>query len=386
MLHLFGLLCLTLAAGYAVTALVASLLFARRRPPAPALAPACTILKPLYGAEPGLLERLRTYCVQEGAGEVQILCGVRDAADPALGAVAALRREFPSVAIEVVVDGRLHGANRKVSNLINMEPHARHETLVLADSDTAVGSDYLRSVTAPLARPGVGLVTCLYRDVPTPDVWSRLGAMYINDWYMPTVKLAWLFGHRGYVSGQTLCLTRATLAACGGFAALRDHLADDHRLGELVRARGLSIALSRYPVTASHHEPGPGALIGHELRWLRTIRVLNPAGYAGLFVSFGLPLTLLGGLALWLDGSGSDAAAGLALLFATARLALHLLARPDRRAWFADLWLVPVRDLLLGALWLASFAGSTVVWGAQHYRVGRDGILTDAPARSRSRP
>src|SRR5208282_6456912 len=123
-----------------------------------------------------------------------------------------------------------------------------HAMLVMADSDAFVGSDYLATVTSPLMDERNGLVTCIYRGTPTPGVWSRLGAMYINEWYVPSVLLAWLFGHDRYVSGQTLCLRRDTLTAVGGLSALANHLADDYQLGELVRGLGLKIALSPYLV------------------------------------------------------------------------------------------------------------------------------------------
>ena len=139
--------------------------------------------------------------------------------------------------------------------------------------------DYLATVTAPLLDSGVGLVTCMYRGMPTPRIWSRLGAMYINEWYMPSVLLAWLFGHQGYVSGQTICVRRDTLQAIGGLRAVVDHLADDYRLGELVRRLGLRIVLSPYVVKGEHHEPKAGSLIRHELRWMRTLRVLRPRSF-----------------------------------------------------------------------------------------------------------
>ncbi|HXN10138.1 MAG TPA: bacteriohopanetetrol glucosamine biosynthesis glycosyltransferase HpnI, partial [Steroidobacteraceae bacterium] len=243
---LAGLVCLAVAAGYAVVAVAAVLAWELRRTrESTAALPPVTVLKPLCGAEPGLYAHLRSYCEQEFP-EFQIVFGVRDPGDPALVVVEQLVREFPTLPIDVVINPRLHGSNYKISNLINMGAHARHAVLVMADSDTYVGADYLRNVTAPLLDRQVGLVTCLYRDVPTSRLWSRLGAMYINEWYMPSVLVAWLFGHDGYVSGQTLCIRAQTLQAIGGFPAMANHLADDYRMGELVRALGLRVVLSHY--------------------------------------------------------------------------------------------------------------------------------------------
>ena len=151
--------------------------------------------------------------------------------------------------------------------------------LVMADSDVFVGRDYLGVVTAPLRDRGVGLVTCLYRGVPTPGIWSRLGAMYINESYVPSVLLTWLFGYEVYVSGQTLCMRRSVLRAIGGLDVLVDQLAEDYRLGELVRGSNLKIVLSSYLLSGEHHEPDLSSMTRHELRWMRTIRVLRPRSF-----------------------------------------------------------------------------------------------------------
>src|SRR5580700_4168836 len=224
-MEMIGLACLVLAAGYSVLALVAVLAWQLRRataysqPPPPV-----TLLKPLCGAEPGLYEHLRSFCQQEHP-QYQIVFGVRDPADPALEIVQRLVAEFPSLPIDVVINPQQHGSNYKVSNLINMSALARHDVLAMADSDTFVRHDYLTTVTAPLRDHRVGLVTCIYRGVATSRIGARLGAMYINEWYMPSVLLAWLFGYQGYVSGQTLCLRRDTLQAIGGLRGIADHLA-----------------------------------------------------------------------------------------------------------------------------------------------------------------
>jgi ceramide glucosyltransferase len=373
---LAGLVLLTVAAGYSLVAIAAVLAWdlRPRRQSAGALPPV-TVLKPLCGAEPGLYAHLRSYCEQEFP-EFQIVFGVRDPGDPALAVAQRLVREFPTLPIDVVVNPRLHGGNYKISNLINMCAHARHGVLVMADSDTYVGPDYLRRVTAPLLNPQVGLVTCLYQDVPTPRLWSRLGAMYINEWYMPSVLVAWLFGHDGYVSGQTLCLRAQTLQAIGGFAAIANHLADDHRLGELVRALGLRVVLSHYLPRACHEEASYESLHRHELRWMRTIHVLQPLGFKLLCLSFSLPLAALGLACMLTDPSLARLAWELFGSALIARLVLHLRGRwGGERPAFADLWLLPWRDLLILWVWCRSFFSSRVNWRGNEFEVGADGVM-----------
>jgi ceramide glucosyltransferase len=373
-----GLVALAVAAGYAVFALAAVLVWQRRRPLSTAAGlPPVTVLKPLCGAEPRLYENLRSFC-QQDYREFQLVFGVRDAADPALAIVARLRTEFPSLPIDVVVNAEQHGSNRKVSNLINMLARARHDVVAMADSDAFVEPDYLAQVTAPLLDPQVGLVTCVFWDAPSAALWSRLGAMYVNEWYMPSVLLARLFGHTAYASGQTLCLRRDTLQAIGGLHTVVDHLAEDNRLGELVRAQGHRIVLSHYLLRTARDEPSWNLLAGHELRWMRTLKILRPGSFRLLFLTFSLPLAIVGIVLTSAEPLLAPAAWGLFLTAAVARLALHFVPRlRDAGRLFADLWLLPLRDLLILWAWGRSFFASRLTWRGSEFAVGTDGIMRE---------
>jgi len=371
---------LGIAAGYELLTVIAVLVW--RLPGKRALPqarPPVTILKPLRGAEPGLYDHLKSFCTQDYP-EFEIVFGVTDAADPACAVIERLVREFPGVTMTTVVDSRVHGSNGKISNLMNMLPCARHDFFVMSDSDSSVGPDYLAAVTAPLQDPAVGVVTCLYRGVPTRLIWSRLGAMYINEWYLPTVILAWLFGHEGYVSGQTCCIRRDTLEAIGGFRSLVDHLADDHRLGTLVRERGLKIVLSRYMVRAEHHEQNLTAVTHHELRWMRTLRALRPMSLRCIFLTFSLPLAVLGIVLAAAAAAISVTAWALFSVAVSARLVLHVVHRLNgERALLADLWLLPVRDALLCWVWFRSLFTSRITWRGNEFTVNPDGTMNRAP-------
>jgi ceramide glucosyltransferase len=247
---------------------------------------------------------------------------------------------------------------------------------VIVDSDSSVGPDYLRSVIAPLQEDGVGLVTCLYRSLPTPGIWSHLGAMYVNDWYMPAVVLAWFLGHRNYVSGQTICIRQATLRAFGGLSAVADYLAEDYRLGECVRSLGLRIVLSPYVVMGESHEPSLGALMQHEIRWMRTLRALRARSFCWLFLTFSMPLAALGLMLAPTDRSGLLVARGLFAVCAACRIVFHLAHRTRGASpVFRDLWLLPMRDLLIACVWLQAFLASRITWRGRKYDVGRDGLL-----------
>jgi ceramide glucosyltransferase len=371
---------LAATAAYALLAVIAVgtwRLYAKmtlRRATSSASPPPVTILKPLCGAEPGLYENLRTFC-RQNYPQFQIVFGVRDTADPACGAVQRLAAEFPNLPITLVADSNLHGSNRKVSNLINMLPHAHHDIFIMADSDAAVGPDYLHSVVGPLGDRAVGLVTCLYRAVPRTGLWSRLGAMYINDWYMPAVLIARLFGYEGYVSGQTLCLRRDTLDRIGGLKVLASHLAEDHRLGQLVRALGLRVVLSPYLVDGEHHEPDFLSLSRHELRWMRTIRALRPRSFGAMFVTFSLPMAALGLALAALDRAALPPVWSMFAFILAARVLLHWGHGLSRRPLATDLWLLPLRDLLLCMTWCRSLFTSRVSWRGSEFDVDADGVM-----------
>ena len=342
--------------------------------------PAVTILKPLYGGEHGLHERLRSFCEQRYA-TFEIVFGVRDPEDPALDCVRRLQREFPQLDLKITADATQHGTNGKVSNLINMMPFARHDYLVIADSDVQVAPDYLERVVTPLLDEGVGIVTCPYRGVPRPGLPSLLGSMFINEWFMPSVRVAASLGSRTFAFGATVALRRGSLIRIGGFPALASQLADDYRLGELTRRFGLRTVLSDLEVETSVDEAGFGDLLRHELRWLRTIRTVRPLGYALSGITFGLPVATLGTVL-------ARGAPGAVVLLAVTVAARVMVDSAPRRSCslLMQLWLIPLADFIAFALWCWSFVTREVEWRHTRYRLARDGSAQPMPRRLRRKP
>jgi ceramide glucosyltransferase len=356
---------------YLLAAALAVTRFARRGLPMAAKRPAVSILKPLHGAEPGLYENLRSFADQDYPAR-QIVLGVNDPEDGALDAARALIGNYPRGDVTLVVDQRIRGSNRKVSNLENMLPAARHDILVLADSDMRVDRHYLAAVTAPLDDPRTGIVTCLYKGLPTGGIWSELGAMHINFGFLPSALVGERLGAGHGCFGATIALSRQTLQRIGGFATLRDDLADDHRLGHAVLAEGRAVVLSRYLVEAQVSEPSLTALWRHELRWARTVRGVTPAAYAGTIVTHPLAVAVLAaaftgfGLTSW-----GFIAITCMLRWGCARATADTLGVPRAR-----FWLLPARDALSFAVFVASFFGRTVFWRDEHFRVEASGRMT----------
>ena len=331
--------------------------------------PAVSILKPLCGAEPETYACLRSFCDQ-AYPQFQIVFGVCDANDPVLAVVSRLQREFPQIDMAVAVDHSQHGSSRKVSNLINMLPLVRHEYLVVSDSDVRVDPDYLAQIIGPLLDDGVGIVTCAYRGYPRRGLWPLLGSMFINEWFLPSVRVAAMTGSRAFAFGATIALRRAVLERIGGFTAIANQLADDYRLGELTRRLGLRTVLSEVVIDTWVAEGSFGRLVRHELRWLRTIRALRPSAYCFCFITFGMPVAALGALL----AGGAAPAVGMLWVTVFTRLTLHgALRRGGSGVW--QIAVVPIREALSLGLWLWSFFTRRVHWREERYRVTRDGSV-----------
>ncbi len=368
LMDLIGWAVLLAATAYVLLAIAAQWVWSRRwrigSGPSPLAA--VSVLKPLCGDEPRLYENLRSFC-QQHYPSYQLVFGTRSSDDPALDVVRRLQLEFPALDIAWVADPRIHGRNLKVSNLLNLLPLARHDWLVIADSDISVDPHYLARVCAPLGDASVGLVTCLYRGRALGGPWSKLGRQFIDDWFAPAVLVTRLFGSDNFGFGATLALRRDALAAIGGLEVLVTQLADDHALGALTRAKGLRTVLSRSVVATDVTERALDELAAHELRWLRTIRMIQPLGYFFSFVTFTVPVAIIGWL---LSGGGRDATVCIGIALA-ARLVLHVQSnarryrRKDLKSIAAELALFGVRDTLSLAFWAAAFFGQRVSWRGQ---------------------
>ncbi len=351
-----------------------------RRFPVALEAPGVTVLKPLYGAEKGLYDHLASFCRQDYAGPVQILFGLHDEDDAAapvahrvvedlrLGRIDGARHDLTA---EVVIDPTQHGANGKVSNLINLTRHIQHDVVVLADSDISVAPDYLNRLAVALRRPGVGLVTCLYRGLPLAGLWSRLGAMGVDYHFLPNVVTGVRLNLANPCIGATIALRRTTLQAIGGFWAIKDQLADDYVLGEAVRELGLKTVLADFAVIHAHSESSFIELWRRDMRWARTIRSLDPLGYIGTATTFPLAWALAALIA------GGFSASGAVLTVAALISRLTLQDEVDQR--FAGqahaLWLSPLRDLLSFAIFIGSFLPGRLFWRGNAFEMGEDGVM-----------
>ena len=376
--------------GYFLVAMLAAqgFLFERRKRP-PAFAPAVSILKPLKGMDPGMMDAFRSHCRQSYAGKYELLFGVSSLIDPATAAVTELQAEFPAISIQLIETPERLGANGKVSTLIQILPHAQYDFLLINDSDITVSPRYLERVMAQFVEPAVsssatrltkkiGLVTALYRGRAHGTLASKFESLGLSTDFQPSVLLSkMLEGGLHYGLGSTLAVRRETLEKIGGLVSVVDHLADDYELGVRIDRAGYRIALAAEVVETSVPAYNWTGFIQHQLRWMRTVRDARPAGYAGLLFTYGLAWAMLNvvasglsPLSLWLLALSFFLRLSLAMQVGATVLSDHQV--------LPSLWLLPLRDLVAMALWAAGFAGNIILWRGERFVV-RSGKLQPAP-------
>jgi len=334
--------------------------------------PPVSILKPLKGTDPEMYESFRTHCLQDYP-EYEIIFGVSDPQDATVELVERLKQEFPQRAIRMMVCHEALGTNIKVSNLAQMLREARHDHLIVNDSDIRVAPDYLRRVVTPLADPEVGLVTCLYRGVPSDTLGSRLESLGISTDFSPGVLVARQMEGIKFGLGSTLALRLRDLQAIGGFERLADYLADDYQLGRRIANQGLRVELSDVVVETFLPQYTLGEFFSHQLRWARTIRDSRFWGYVGMGITFGIPWALVAVIfateALW---SWGLLVAVVAMRIVTASYVGSTVLH-DRFVTRLLAW-IPLRDVIAMLVWVVSFAGYNVSWRGESFRL-KDGKL-----------
>jgi len=350
---------------------------------APDFAPPVSILKPVRGLDPGAYENFSSFCRQDYP-EYEILFGVNEPDDPVIPVIRKLIRDFPRIAIRLLIGSDELGANRKVNKLCRLAREARYDLFVINDSDIRVGPDYLRAVVSPFRDPPVGAATGTYGGLVEPQLGSELEAIgAASDFFAGVLVARQLEGMR-FALGATMATTRARLEEIGGFEALADCHSEDFQLGYRIAARGYRVELSRYVVWTNYPAQTVRSFFQHQLRWAVTTRYSRPWGYIGLVLTHGLPWSVAAATLAW----PLHPALGVAYLgtYLVLRLAMAstigIWGLKDpllRRKW----WLVPLRDALAFPVWLASFFRRTVHWRGAEFYVRKDHLVPVASRPSR---
>jgi len=373
--ELIPFLCIAPAFCYGLITLVCARRFFSRPVKESGYCPPVTILKPVKGVDAESFENFSSFCEQDYP-LYQIVFAVASSEDPVVPVIQRLIGAYPGIDIELVVDGRIHGPNYKVCNLMHAYPQANYDLLIVCDSDISVGPRYLQEVAAPFHDPAVGLVTSLYRSSRVPTVPTALEAMGFTTEMIPNVMAALYLEGLSFALGASMAVRREALEKIGGFSSLVDYLADDYQLGNMVHRSGYRLELSGYFVESVMKCESLRGILSRQLRWARTMRASRPGGYLASGITQPVPAAFL---ALLVSGFSLYGWMAFSLL-GVSRLCCGLVFS---RIFVRDnifpryLWLLPLRDLLAFFTWALSFLGNRVVWRSHVFRVLPGGTILD---------
>jgi ceramide glucosyltransferase len=360
---------------YYIVAIAACVRFFRRerRKTLPDFRPPVSLLKPVHGVDFGTYENFSSFC-RQNYPEYEILFCVNDLSDPAVPFIQKVIADFPQIPIRLLSGAQPIGTNRKVNNLALLSREARHEILVQTDADVRVGPDFLRELAAPFANAETGVVSCFYRGIVEPNLGAEIEAIGAVTDLLPGAMVAdWKEGVT-FALGAAVATTKTWLGKIGGYQALADYLADDYEIGNRIYNAGAHVLLSREPVWTMYPAQTWQGFWEHQVRWARTTRLVRPASYLGMVITHGLVWT---GAAAFCAPSVVIAAA-----YVFAYLALRLSLAWTAGVWgLADglvkrkPWLVPIRDAVHFAVWIAAFTSNRVHWSGKDYHIRKGKMI-----------
>jgi len=377
-----GLLVAAAPLAYYVTATIAALRFFRRERSRTFVSytPPVSLLKPVKGVDFASYENFSSFCRQDYP-DYEILFAVNDDGDPAVPLIRRLAAQFPERAIRLITGAAQIGANRKVNNLIALAREAHHEILVLTDGDVRVGPNYLREVIAPFADATTGAVTSFYRGIAEKSLGAELeGIGASSDFFAGVLVAEWMEGMK-FALGASIVTTKQWVAKIGGFEAIANMHSDDYELGCRIAKAGGQVILSREPVWTMYPTQTARGFWSHQVRWARTVRLCRPISYLGLIFTHGLPWALL--------AAAIAPAKWIAAAYLLAYLVLRMAMSWTVGVWGVGdevlrrkLWLVPLRDAIYFAVWLASFVSNRIRWSGEDFTMEKGQMVAASPAKS----
>lgn len=363
---------------YYVVAIIAATRFFREHDAAlPDFTPPVSILKPIYGLDRESYENYASFCRQDYPAYEILFC-VSDDEDPAIPVIEKLARDFPEQPIHLLIGSEPLGVSDKVNKLCRMAREARHEIVIVSDSDVRVGPGYLRAVAAPFRDSGVGAVTCLYRGLTDGSLAANLEAIGNSTDFAAGVLVAWLFADVNFTLGATMATTKNCLAEMGGFESLVDYFCDDYELGNRIAARGHRVELSTIPVDIVYPQQTLADAFRHQLRWNLSIRYSRPAGHLGLIFTQGLPLAVLAALFAPSVTWAVSLLLGYLVLRGVSAWTIGVSGMKDgglRR----NMELLVLRDAFAFVVWVVSFFPQRIHWRGREFYVREKRLVPVTP-------
>ena len=335
--------------------------------------PPVTILKPICGLEKHQRENLRSACVQDYP-EFQVVFHVQAADDPALPLLYELQKEFGPERVTVAVENIRAGTNGKINNMIGGLRHARHDVLVISDSDVRLNPDYLKTIVAPLGKTDVGCVCTFYKAAGADAWYEKVELLTLNADFITNVLFAHASGASRFCLGASAAIHRSTLEEIGGLEALSDYLVEDYEMGRRVWEHGKKVAIVPYFVDTIVDLKSPSAWWNHQIYWDQNTRAARPFAFFSTALIRSVPFAFIFAAMRLCDPAGLVVLIGaVGLRLVTAALILGWGIRDGEG--LRSLWLLPFRDLSSLATWLLAFTKRTTVWRGASFILTRDGRL-----------
>jgi len=334
-------------------------------PPVATMQEPMSVLKPLAGLDEGLEENLRSFFEQDYPN-FEIILAARFESDPCVPLVRRLCAEYPEVTARFLLVGEPAYPHAKVYSLARLMGEARHDLIVMSDSDIRVARNFLQRVSAEFQDGETALATCPYRAEAGSSIWSKLEAQGMNTTFWQGVLTARLLDGMKFAVGPTVVARRNVIEAIGGMEGLKDYLAEDFEMGKRVAEAGFRVMLSFYVVEHRIGSETAAQNFAHRIRWGRTSRRSRPAGYFGQIFTYPLPLALLvwGANPQWWHVVATTIVLRYASAWMTSQVVLGA-----RLNWV----LLPIEDVLGFVFWFAGFFGNTILWRGRKYRMDREG-------------
>jgi len=342
--------------------------------------PPVTMLKPVHGLEKNQRENLRSACLQDYP-LFQVVFSVQTPDDPAVPLLREIQREFGPESVTVVIGNRRAGSNGKINNMLGGLPYARHEILVISDSDVRLRPDYLKTIIAPLADPEVGCVCTLYKASCAETWFEKVELLTLNADFMASVIFAHVTGASKFCLGASVALRRSTLEEIGGLEALADYLVEDYEMGQRIWGSGKKISIVPYFIDTMVDLKSPSQWWNHQVYWDQNTRAARPVAFLATAIIRSTPFALLFASMRRLDGVGL-AVLGAAILVRMATAAMTLGWGFRDREGLKSLALLPFRDLAGLVSWFLALTSKTTIWRGSKFTLTRDGRLVSREMRS----
>ncbi len=341
--------------------------------------PAVSILKPVHGLEKDLEKNLRSICLQDYP-QYQVIFCVQNKNDPAIPLLKQLKAELSSDLVNVVIEEREVGANGKINNLLGGLTYAKHEVLVISDSDVYTKSDYLKAIVAPLGNPEVGFVCTFFKATSAASWFEKMELLTMNACFFPDTVFAYITKTAKFCIGASLAFRRSSLQQIGGLESLADYFVEDYELGRRIWEQGKKPAVAPYVIECTVDLKTPSQWWNHQVYWDQNSCTVRPIALFSTLILRPVPFAILfAGLRL-ADPLGLFVLGGAVALRLSTAAGIMKYGLGDRER-LQTLLLLPFRDIFGVVSLFLGLTRKTVVRRNKQFLLTKDGrmVAREAP-------